>query len=154
MTAKLVVITTGSRGTKMSVENAANAFISLAAQHRDERWLYHGAASGWDLTAAHAVERIGGWQVKAYPVTGEDWRELGRAAGHMRNGDMLRDAIIKADDIEADLIMVSNWDGESPGTKGMLRLGKGLGVRQVFLGAKLTGDDDQHAQLAFALDKL
>lgn len=50
--------------------------------------LAHGGADGADALAAAWAVRIGA-EVVAYPVTGDEWRDLGKAAGPIRNGRML-----------------------------------------------------------------
>lgn len=140
--AKLVVVTTGSRGITTMEESGRDVIATLAAHYPEERWFYHGAARGWDSLIAELVKRAGGWQIVCEPVTREDWQRDGKSAGILRNIHMLEKARLKAQEVGADIVLLSNWDGESPGTRHMLKLGETFGVRQIYLGAKLSGPLD------------
>lgn len=48
----------------------------------------HGAARGAD-TLADEVAKSLGFEVRPYPVTKQDWEEIGKAAGVLRNSKML-----------------------------------------------------------------
>jgi hypothetical protein len=57
-------------------------------------WIYgdklrviHGAARGADTLVDQAAKALG-VPVKSFPVTDEDWRNQGKAAGHIRNAAM------------------------------------------------------------------
>jgi hypothetical protein len=50
--------------------------------------MFHGAARGLDITAAMYWGARGG-AVLPFPVTREQWRTIGRAAGNLRNERML-----------------------------------------------------------------
>ena len=51
--------------------------------------LVHGGAHGADRIAARIAEKLG-FDVRPYPIPGEDWDQYGKAAGHMRNARMLQ----------------------------------------------------------------
>lgn len=73
-----------------------------------------GEAKGADsLGKRYAFER--GLAVQPYPA---DWRKNGRSAGYMRNEEMLRNADA----------LVAFWDGESPGTKHMIKIARQAGI--------------------------
>lgn len=57
--------------------------------------------------------------VAEYPVTAAEWLTIGRSAGHRRNGVMANNADA----------LVAIWDGYSPGTKGMIKLAEGRGLK-------------------------
>lgn len=75
----------------------------------------HGGAKGVDTLAAQwaSAKRI---PTSVYLA---DWTGYGKAAGPIRNGDMLK---------EADAL-VAVWNGESPGTANMIRQAMNAGLR-------------------------
>jgi hypothetical protein len=104
-----VVLVTGDRGwddrpglwAALDAEHAANPFRAVT----------HGAARGADTASAHwSMDRLGGHH--AHPAR---WRELGKAAGPIRNQEMLDDPL-KPD------VVVAFHDhlGSSRGTKDMV----------------------------------
>lgn len=91
------------------------------------------AASGFVITEvvsgnAYGVDRIGeawarsrGIPVKRFPVTREEWREVGRAAGPIRNRRM-------ASYVGDGGGLIAVWDGRSPGTRDMIRVAQDVGL--------------------------
>jgi hypothetical protein len=77
----------------------------------------HGGAGGADRMAGSLAVKLGLGTPIVYPAK---WREQGRAAGHIRNRLML-------DQEQPDLV-IAFWDGESPGTKGMIDEVKRRGI--------------------------
>jgi hypothetical protein len=75
----------------------------------------HGDAIGADKTAG-TVARYLGHLVEVYPA---DWRAYGRAAGIIRNLEMLKQ--------RPDLVLAF-WDGRSRGTKHMIDAAREQGV--------------------------
>jgi YspA, cpYpsA-related SLOG family len=85
---------------------------------RDGLTLIHGAARGADSLAASVCD-LRGWEVKGYPA---DWARLGRAAGIIRNQQML-------DEGEPDLVVAFHDDLEhSKGTGDMVRRARKAGI--------------------------
>lgn len=107
------VIIAGSRGV------IDPAVVTQAMERAAERGIVpssivSGTARGADqLGEAWARER--GIPVTRYPA---DWTRHGKAAGHRRNAQM-------ADNADA---LVALWDGESPGTEGMIRVARSKGL--------------------------
>lgn len=71
---------------------------------------------------ARGIDKVGvdfakknGLQLHARPA---DWDKHGKAAGHVRNSEMAN---------EADALLAV-WDGESPGTKGMIQIARAKGL--------------------------
>lgn len=61
-----------------------------AAMYDKNVVIIEGEADGADVTARILARRMG-LRVEPYPVTATEWRDLGKKAGHVRNGRMLRD---------------------------------------------------------------
>lgn len=80
--------------------------------------LIHGDCRGLDRTAGE-VAREKGWQVIAVPA---DWNQHGKAAGPIRNKEML--------DMNPDLLIWFHDDlGRSRGTSDMIRQATGRGLK-------------------------
>lgn len=79
----------------------------------------HGAAAGADTLADKWVQERGHTVVRFHA----DWEKHGKAAGPLRNQEML-DFILTAQQRFA----VCCWDGESRGTKDMIRKLAGAGI--------------------------
>ena len=83
---------------------------------------------GWTITSvvsgtARGVDSLGefyahqmGIPVHRFPA---DWKKFGKAAGHIRNAEMSKNA-------EA---LVAIWDGKSAGTRNMIRTAETKGLR-------------------------
>lgn len=83
------------------------------------RVLIHGGAPGVDsLAGAWAQDQ--GLEVLAFPVTAADWKRLGKRAGPLRNGRMIREGQAEA--------LVAVWDGRSRGTADMIRQAEEAGL--------------------------
>jgi hypothetical protein len=92
--------------------------------------LMHGGADGIDALVAEHGSRFAD-TVVAHPVPDWVWAEIGRKAGPMRNRYMAE---------QADAL-IAIWDGQSSGTKNMLKLAEanGLLVRRVVCESTVTG---------------
>lgn len=76
----------------------------------------NGMADGADqLAREHARRR--GRKVHPFPVTSEEWDELGKKAGPMRNEKMAIFANEKGRGV-----LIAFWDGRSTGTRSMINL--------------------------------
>jgi len=73
-----------------------------------------GCARGADRLGERWAEQ-NGIPVKRFPA---DWDTHGKSAGHMRNREM---------GLYADAL-VALWDGQSPGTRGMIEFAKSRGL--------------------------
>lgn len=85
----------------------------------------------WHITevvsgGARGVDKLGeawaqhhGIPIKQFLVTPQEWKTIGKSAGHRRNRKM-------GDYAEA---LVAVWDGVSPGTKGMIEYARSKGLR-------------------------
>jgi hypothetical protein len=71
--------------------------------------LIEGGAKGADTLAKYVALSLG-WEVESYPA---DWKTYGRAAGPIRNAQMLSQG--------RPNVVVAFWDGESRGTLDMIR---------------------------------
>ena len=93
---------------------------SLLSQHLDHLFsrcdksqieIVSGRARGADrLGERYAHEH--GIPIKPFPVTSEDWKRIGKKAGHLRNVQMA----------EYGDALVDFWDGVSPGSRDMIDL--------------------------------
>lgn len=87
---------------------------AILYEHRDKGIeIVSGGAKGADLRGAvYAHDR--GYAIKEFQVTKREWNELGKSAGPIRNEKMAK---------YADML-IAFWDGESPGTKKMIKQAK------------------------------
>lgn len=109
-------------------------FSELTTSYR-HLTLFHGAARGVDTTVASWTRRLG-WEIVPFPVSPEDWRTYGKAAGVIRNKRMAEAAADHAETNKTKLVCISIWDGESPGTKHMMKLVDDMGLEHWALGAQ------------------
>ena len=84
--------------------------------------VFHGGARGADVAAGHAAEKIGA-EVRVFHP---NWDVFGKVAGCIRNGSMLKEALIGRD--RRDVSCLAFWNGTSRGTKDMLDRCKALNV--------------------------
>lgn len=149
MKKNLTLVITGSRGL---IHEPGKHVMFFKSMTRDfgTKHLFHGAAQGVDLEVAKICAGLG-WHITPVPVTDEEWRTHGKAAGFHRNLAMLQDAIQHAEANDNELKAISMWDGESPGTRNMMVHIAQHQVDCTDLGARLLGPDND-SQLAFDLD--
>jgi len=86
----------------------------------DQDVVFHGNARGVDRVAGKQAE-IQGAQVEIHPAL---WEEHGKAAGVIRNEEMLDDAIDTARALFTEVKGLVWWDGKSRGTSHMIDLMK------------------------------
>ena len=93
-------------------------YDALMKLHVEKKILYviEGEARGADTIARVSAENLG-IPVLRFPA---DWNKHGKAAGFIRNQQML-------DEGKPDLVLAF-WDGLSRGTKNMIELAKKAGV--------------------------
>ncbi len=82
----------------------------------------HGGARGADTLAGLAAQELG-IPCRVYPA---DWNKHGRAAGIIRNTEMLEQ--------EKPDLVVAFWDGTSRGTKHMIDAARRAGYRVLVYG--------------------
>jgi hypothetical protein len=88
----------------------------------------HGGAKGVD-SWADSEAKSAGCTIEVYHPS---WEAFGKAAGPMRNGDMLR-ALLDYKIQGKEVCAIVCWDGSSKGTKQMLGLVEQHGVRHILL---------------------
>lgn len=92
----MIVLVTGGRDHDRPDLVAAALDRALAKAREDAGsvlWLLHGGAPGADSHAAMWGDGAGEpVRVQAFPVSDEDWRAYGKAAGHRRNAAMVAHA--------------------------------------------------------------
>jgi SLOG family YspA-like protein len=81
-----------------------------------------GRARGADRMAEGVALGLG-LQVDPHPA---NWKRHGRRAGMIRNREML-DTLRSGEQSERRLV-IAFWDGDSPGTAGMIRMAQAAGV--------------------------
>jgi len=82
--------------------------------------LVHGACRGADNIAADEARKLG-FEVRAYPVSDEEWNSKGGGAGHARNQQMLDEEHPDQDDVYIDLVLAFHRDsGLGRGTRDMM----------------------------------
>ena len=102
------LVIAGSRGiTDYEVLRTAVVASGYWKQHKESLEIVSGMARGVDSLAVEFARRNGLvlWEFPA------DWQTHGKAAGHIRNRQMAE---------FCDCVLVI-WDGESPGTKNMIK---------------------------------
>ncbi len=90
--------------------------LERLADHHPEVEIIHGAARGADTIAGEVGVALG-FKVTAVPA---QWEKFGKAAGPMRNKEMLGMA--------PDLVYAFRCRGESNGTDNMIKIAKKAGV--------------------------
>ena len=107
------VLVTGDRNWT-SEERIRYALSKLENSYNEDFTLIHGAARGAD-TIAETVAKSLGWTIERYPA---DWQKYGRAAGPVRNKQMLVEG-------KPDVVLAFHDDFEhSKGTDHMVRLAR------------------------------
>lgn len=86
----------------------------LFSEHDEPREIVSGGATGTD-SLAERYARDRGWPLRVFPA---DWKTWGKAAGILRNRDIVRNA---------DHV-VAFWDGSSRGTAHTIETAKKEGV--------------------------
>jgi hypothetical protein len=110
------LLVTGSR-TWDDVAVIEHALAAILARHPEGVLLVHGACPrGADAIAAAFAESAPGYRAEAHPA---DWRRRGRAAGQLRNAEMVK---LGADGC------VAFMRGASPGTTATIRLARAAGI--------------------------
>lgn len=105
----LRVIVSGDRDSTIVFEDIIRMALNELPQGST---IIHGACRGVDLTAQEIAKELG-LQFEPFPISKEDWRNLGAYAGPKRNKDML--------DSGADLVLAFHPDIRySKGTKDMV----------------------------------
>lgn len=123
------VLVTGSRGwdDEQIIHLMLDGIVKrqVALGRTDQVIIVHGDAVGADTMAENWVKKMRknpfiSVDSHRHPVSPEDWKKYGKAAGHIRNHKM-------ADEEEPN-VAFAFWDGKSPGTKGMISylLSKGI----------------------------
>lgn len=92
-----------------------SAAITRSGWEKDMSCIFSGCARGVDQFGEEWAAKHG-LPVKKFPA---DWERYGKAAGAMRNIEMAR---------EADAL-IAVWDGESKGTKHMIRVAREKGLK-------------------------
>lgn len=87
--------------------------------------IIHGGARGVDMVADRAARKLG-LAVEVFPA---EWNKYGRAAGMIRNREMLK----RADKL------IAFWNGKSPGTRGAVEIAKELEVDALVIDDKAEG---------------
>lgn len=90
--------------------------------------LFHGGCRGADTVVGEEAKKCG-YEVRVYPVSGDDWKRLGRAAGPLRNIKMIEDGI-KEGGVDLILIFHDNLH-LSRGTKSFVEAAKKKGLWNV-----------------------
>lgn len=108
------VIIAGSRSIRSY--NIVKEIIRSSGFHITE--VVSGMAKGIDrLGVRYAIENS--IPIKLFPISKEDWKNKGKAAGPFRNRLM-------GDYAEA---LIAIWDGHSSGTKDMIEYARGKGLQ-------------------------
>jgi hypothetical protein len=90
---------------RFHVDSVLRPHVHAAAARGEEIDLWHGAAEGADALAA---EYWGVYQAGPVHPLPARWNDLGRRAGHVRNGLLIAQM--------PDLLIAFPWEGGSPGT--------------------------------------
>lgn len=111
------VLITGSRNweDRVTIETALQQVQAEAGITRDNVVVVHGGARGADRMAGWIAEQLG-MKVEVHPA---DWERHGKAAGFIRNQEMV--------DADIDLVLSFNRD-DSAGTRQCTRLAENAGL--------------------------
>lgn len=109
------ILVTGSRDWPRNRAIEVRDAIEAVARGHHPVTIVHGAARGADAWADLTAERLG-YRVERHPA---DWRRHGRAAGMIRNRDMVA--------LRADVVVAFPL-GCSPGTRGCIRAAQNAGI--------------------------
>lgn len=122
----MVYVITGSREYKKmpEIKDILGRYITKGDT------VFHGNARGVDRVAGYWAEKLGALVV-AVPAS---WINHGKAAGVIRNKEMLEAGIDYAKHKNQTVMVLGFWDGSSKGTKHMLDLAKKSGtLMEVFI---------------------
>ena len=117
--APLVIVAGGGRALDWPGDQVAAALLQASAG-RPVALLLHGGARGADRLIDHAARSLA-WPVEVIPA---EWGRYGRAAGPLRNGLMLRQALEQAAPAQASVLVVA-FPGAS-GTASLVRQARHL----------------------------
>jgi len=121
---QVVIVAAGGRTLTWSPSRIATHLLAATAG-RAVRALFHGAAPGADRAIAAAADQLG-WPVIACPAL---WQQHGRAAGPIRNRQMLHQAIAQLALLPAGAaLQVIAFPG-GPGTASLAQLTRSLQAR-------------------------
>lgn len=112
------VVVTGGRD--YFNRNIINQYLDWVHRHCPITTLIHGDATGADTLCKEWAEAKKVIKVISFPVTQEDWKAKGKAAGHIRNGVML--------DNKPDCVIA--FPG-GPGTNNCRQQAKKRGIRVI-----------------------
>lgn len=96
----------------------AEAVLNEFFSDTEEAVILSGACRGADKIGERYAEEHG-FEVKRYPA---DWKRYGRAAGPIRNEEMVRDADV----------IICFWNGKSRGSRSLIEYAEKLG-KKVFI---------------------
>lgn len=133
MEKELRIIIAGSRefvDYAMLKREAASIISSAVAKRRGNQaannipkeliTIVSGGARGADKLGEQFAREFG-FRLKQFPA---DWKQYGKKAGFIRNGEMAK----YAEEAVCDGMLIAFWDGESMGTKHMIDLAKYCGL--------------------------
>lgn len=106
----MIVILTGTRST--NPERAKRVIEDFLDAHRCQSYpitFYHGGSGNVDQTAGRMFSPEG---IRYQKVFRADWDTHGKAAGPIRNREMIETALSSGERI----LGLAIWDGKSPGT--------------------------------------
>lgn len=111
-------------------------YSSLIVPGEEEKTIIHGAATGADSIAGAVGTQLG-FCVRSYPAPCDEYRARGnpRAAGPVRNSEMLRKEHPDFDGIPIDLCLAFTKNLErSRGTKDMVLKARKAGIKTIVIG--------------------
>lgn len=111
----MLILVTGDRNW-----NDEQCIYDALASYQGDHTLIHGAARGADTIATNAAKLLG-WGIVAFPA---NWAAYGRAAGPLRNQEMLETG--------PDLVIAFHPDlTKSKGTRDMVTRARRAGIRVI-----------------------
>lgn len=117
----MIVLVSGSRHWKDE-----QLVIDVLSKFPSGTTVVHGDAIGAD-TIAHVVAEELGFKIVKYPVSRDDWKKMGKAAGPIRNKKMLLET--NPDVVVAFL----DESASSPGTKNMIKTAESYGYEVIVI---------------------
>lgn len=117
----MIVLVSGSRHWKDE-----QLVIDVLSKFPSGTTVVHGDATGAD-TIAHVVAEELGFKIVKFPVSRDDWKKMGKAAGPIRNKKMLLET--NPDVVVAFL----DESAPSPGTKNMIKTAESYGYEVIVI---------------------
>ncbi len=117
----MIIIGTGSRDWA-DVFPIRHVMMNITEEYREFTY-YHGNARGFDILSVLALKKLKHYDIKAFPA---EWNLHGKAAGMMRNRQMLAEALLN--ESPENILLIAMPLENSIGTFGCISICKQAGI--------------------------